>query len=155
IFASDRVAKELLDLVEDKQVDAVVFRIDSGGGSATASDQIWRAVERLQAAGKKVVVSMGSGAASGGDYVAAGADAIVANRSTITGSIGVFGGKFAIADALREFGINPDEIRVGGEYASAYSTERMTNSQKAKLHEGLNATYKRFTGLVAEGRKLP
>ncbi|HEX5008406.1 MAG TPA: signal peptide peptidase SppA [Hyphomonadaceae bacterium] len=155
VFASDRVAKELLDLADDRNVDAVVFRVDSGGGSAVASDQIWRAVERLQEAGKKVVVSMGSVAASGGYYVAAGADAIVANRSTITGSIGVFGGKFAIADGLRQIGVDPDEVRVGGEFASAYSTEKLTNAQRVKLHESLDAVYKRFTGLVAEGRKLP
>jgi protease-4 len=155
VFASDRVAKELLDLADDRSVDAVVFRVDSGGGSAVASDQIWRAVERLQEAGKKVVVSMGSVAASGGYYVAAGADAIVANRSTITGSIGVFGGKFAIADGLRQIGVNPDEIRVGGEFASAYSTEKLTNAQRVKLHASLEAVYKRFTTLVSEGRKLP
>jgi protease IV len=155
VFASDRVAKELLDLVDDKSVDAVVFRVDSGGGSATASDQIWRAVERLQESGKKVVISMGSVAASGGYYVAAGADAIVSTRSTITGSIGVFGGKFAIADGLREFGINPDEVHVGGDFASAYSTEKFTNSQRAKLHESLDGVYTRFTTLVSEGRKLP
>jgi protease-4 len=155
VFASDRVAHELLDLADDRNVDAVVFRVDSGGGSAVASDQIWRAVKRLQEAGKKVVVSMGSVAASGGYYVATGADAIVANRSTITGSIGVFGGKFAIADGLRQIGVDPDEVRVGGDFASAYSTEKLTNSQRVKLHESLDAVYKRFTGLVAEGRKLP
>jgi len=155
VFASDRVAADLLAYADDKSVDAVVFRVDSGGGSPTASDQIWRAVERLQEKGKKVVISMGSVAASGGYYVAMGADAIVANRSTITGSIGVFGGKFAIADGLREFGVNPDEVRVGGEFASAYSTEKLTNLQRTKLHASLEATYVRFTGLVAEGRKLP
>jgi protease-4 len=155
VFASDRVADELLDLIDDKSVDAVVFRVDSGGGSATASDQIWRAIERLQESGKKVVVSMGSVAASGGYYVAAGADAIVSTRSTITGSIGVFGGKFAIADGLRQIGVNPDEIRVGGEFASAYSTEKLTNAQRVKLHESLEGVYQRFTSLVAEGRKLP
>ncbi|MDP3736363.1 MAG: signal peptide peptidase SppA [Hyphomonadaceae bacterium] len=155
VFASDRVAAELLDLVDDETVNAVVFRIDSGGGSATASDQIWRAVKRLQESGKKVVVSMGSVAASGGYYVAAGADAIVATRSTITGSIGVFGGKFAIADGLRQIGIDPDEVRVGGEFASAYSTEKLTNGQRVKMVEGLEAVYTRFTGLVSDGRKLP
>jgi protease-4 len=155
VFASDRVAAELLDLADDKSVDAVVFRVDSGGGSAVASDQIWRAVKRLQEAGKKVVVSMGSVAASGGYYVAAGADAIVSNRSTITGSIGVFGGKFAIADGLRQIGVDPDEVRVGGEFASAYSTEKLTNAQRVKLHESLDAVYTRFTTLVSEGRKLP
>jgi len=154
-FASDRVAKQLLDIADDKTINAVVFRVDSGGGSAIASDQIWSAVKKVQASGKKVVVSMGSMAASGGYYVAASADAIIANRSTITGSIGVFGGKFAIADGLRQFGIDPDSVSVGGEFASAYSTEKLTPAQRAKMLEGLRATYERFTGLVAEGRKLP
>ncbi|MEQ1607501.1 MAG: signal peptide peptidase SppA [Hyphomonadaceae bacterium] len=154
-FASDRIAKQLLDIAEDKTINAVVFRVDSGGGSAIASDQIWSAVKKVQASGKKVVVSMGSMAASGGYYVAASADAIIANRSTITGSIGVFGGKFAIADGLRQFGINPDSVSVGGEFASAYSTEKLTPAQRTKMLEGLQATYDRFTGLVAEGRKLP
>ncbi len=76
-------------------------------------------------------------------------------RSTITGSIGVFGGKFAVADALRQFGVNPQEVRVGGEFASAYSADKFTPNQRAKLLEGLQGVYDRFTGLVAEGRKLP
>ncbi len=155
VFASDRIAGEMLELAKDKDIDAVVFRIDSGGGSATASDQIWAAVKKLRESGKKVVVSMGSMAASGGYYVAAGADEIIATRSTITGSIGVFGGKFAVADALRQFGVNPQEVRVGGEFASAYSADKFTPAQRAKLLEGLQGVYDRFTGLVAEGRKLP
>ena len=113
VFASDRVAAELDAIAQDKTINAVVFRVDSGGGSATASDQIWSAVKRVQASGKKVVVSMGSLAASGGYYVAASADSVVANRSTITGSIGVFGGKIAVGDALRQFGINPASVGVG------------------------------------------
>ena len=155
VFASDTVAERLLDLVEDKSVAAVVFRVDSGGGSATASDQIWRAVQRLQESGKKVVVSMGSMAASGGYYVSTGADAIVATRSTLTGSIGVFGGKFAIADGLRKIGVNPDTVRVGGEFASAYSSEKLTDVQRKQLVASLDAVYSRFTELVSEGRKLP
>lgn len=153
-FGSDRVAEQLLELLEEDDIKAVVFRVDSPGGSATASDQVWRAVKRLQEKGKKVVVSMGSLAASGGYYVSAGADAIVANKSTITGSIGVFGGKFAIADGLRTIGVSPDDIRIGGEYASTYSTEKLTNYQRSKLVEQLASTYDRFTSLVAEGRKL-
>ncbi len=155
MFASDYVAAELDAIAEDSSINAVVFRVDSGGGSATASDQIWSAVKRVQASGKKVVVSMGSMAASGGYYVAASADSIVANRSTITGSIGVFGGKIAIGDALRNFGINPASVGVGGEYAGAYSADKFTPVQRAKLLESLQATYDRFTGIVAEGRKLP
>lgn len=155
IFSSDRVAAELDAIAEDKSINAVVFRVDSGGGSATASDQIWSAVKRVQASGKKVVVSMGSMAASGGYYVAASADSIVANRSTITGSIGVFGGKIAIGDALRNFGVNPASVGVGGLYAGAYSADTFTPAQRSKLLESLQATYDRFTGIVAEGRKLP
>ena len=155
VFASDRISEQLLDIAEDTSINAVVFRVDSGGGSAIASDQIWNAVKKVQASGKKVVVSMGSMAASGGYYVSASADSIIANRSTITGSIGVFGGKFAIADGLRQFGINPDSVSVGGEFTSAYSTEKLTPTQRARLLEGLQATYDRFTGIVAEGRKLP
>ena len=155
IFASDRVSAELDAIAEDKTINAVVFRVDSGGGSATASDQVWSAVKRVQASGKKVVVSMGSLAASGGYYVAASADSVVANRSTITGSIGVFGGKVAIGDALRNFGINPASVGVGGEYAGAYSADKFTPAQRTKLLESLQATYDRFTGIVAEGRKIP
>jgi protease-4 len=98
---------------------------------------------------------MGSAAASGGYYVSAGAKAIVANASTITGSIGVFGGKFAIADGLRMIGVNPDTVVVGGEQATAWSTERLTNSQRARLLKSLEEVYRRFTTLVAEGRNLP
>jgi protease-4 len=97
----------------------------------------------------------GLAAASGGYYVSAAADMIVATRSTVTGSIGVFGGKFAIAEALGEFGINPDIVSVGGEYASAYSTERLTAVQREKLTASLKGTYDRFTGIVAEGRGIP
>jgi protease-4 len=154
-FASDTVSAKLLALAKDDTVKAVVFRIDSGGGSATASDQIWRAVDRLKASGKKVVVSMGSLAASGGYYAATGADAIVAARSTITGSIGVFGGKFAIADGLRNFGINPASVGVGGSFASAYSTEKFTPDQRKKLDDSLTAVYTRFTTLVSQGRHMP
>lgn len=154
-FGSDRVARALLDLVDAEDVDAVVFRVDSPGGSPTASEQVWRAVERLQESGRPVVVSMGSVAASGGYYVAAGADAIIAPRSSITGSIGVYGGKIAFADALRSFGVNPSQIRVGGEYAGIYSTETLTQTQRAKLVGTLDDVYQRFTSLVADGRKLP
>ncbi len=154
MFASDRVAADILAAADDDKIDAIVFRVDSGGGSAIASDQIWSAVKKAREAGKKVVISMGGAAASGGYYVSAGADMIVATRSTVTGSIGVFGGKFAIADALGEFGITPDIVSVGGEFASAYSTEKLTPGQREKLTASLKGTYDRFIGLVAEGRGM-
>lgn len=155
-FASDRIAAEILKAGENETVKAIVFRVDSPGGSATASDQIWRAVERVREEhDKPVIVSMGSVAASGGYYVSAGADEILALRTTITGSIGVFGGKFAVAGGLNRLGITPQTISVGGDFASAWGTEAFTPEQKAKLGEGLVRTYDRFMEVVAEGRDMP
>jgi len=155
IFSSDRVSKALLDAGRDENVKAVVFRVDSGGGSAIASDQIWHAVDRVRnEMNKPVVVSMGGAAASGGYYVSAGADSILALRTTITGSIGVFGGKYAIADGLRQIGINPSAISVGGEFASAFTLDSFTETQRELLHESLERTYDRFMRIVAEGREI-
>ncbi|MFC6197327.1 signal peptide peptidase SppA [Ponticaulis profundi] len=155
VMASDPIAEAILKAGRDKNVEALVFRVDSPGGSPTASDQIWRAIERVQdEEGKPVVVSMGSVAASGGYYVSAGADAILANRTTITGSIGVYGGKLAIADGLRRIGINPSAITVGGEFASAFNTETFTEAQRAELWESLKRTYDRFLEIVSDGRGL-
>ncbi|MEO0882023.1 MAG: signal peptide peptidase SppA [Pseudomonadota bacterium] len=153
-FASDTVAQAILEAGNNSRVKAVVFRVDSPGGSPDASDQIWRAVERVQDMGKPVVVSMGSAAASGGYYVSTGADYIVANPSTVTGSIGIFGGKQTISGALERIGISPKTISVGGEFADAYDTDPFTDSQREQLIAGLKRGYDRFTSLVAEGRNL-
>lgn len=154
-FASDAIAGAILEAGENERVKAIVFRVDSPGGSPTASDQIWRAVERVQADGKPVVVSMGSVAASGGYYVSTGADWIMASRSTITGSIGIFGGKLAIADGLRQIGINSEAITVGGPFSGALSTlEGFDDQQRELLHDWLERGYDRFISLVAEGREL-
>ena len=98
--ASDTIAEALYDAAEDDDVKAVVFRVSSPGGSPEASEQILAAVRAARAAGKPVVVSMGAYAASGGYWISSEADWIVAQPSTLTGSIGVFGGKFVVADAL-------------------------------------------------------
>ena len=155
IFASDRIAEALLTAGRDENVRAIVFRVDSPGGSAIASDQIWRAVKRVrQEMSKPVIVSMGSVAASGGYYVSAGADVIMASETTITGSIGVYGGKYAIADGLRRIGVNPSTITVGGDLASAFSLETFTDTQRAEFREGLTRVYDRFMEIVADGREL-
>ncbi len=151
-FASDVIARAILDAAEDEDVKAIVFRVDSPGGSPTASDQIWRAVERAQEQGKPVVVSMGSLAASGGYYVAAGADAIVANRGTITGSIGIFGGKFAVEGPFNRIGVTFDTVTAGGDFASAWGTAPFNQGQEAEVKRMLERGYKRFVGIVAEGR---
>jgi len=154
---SDAVSMALLEAAEDKDVKAVVFRVNSPGGSVTASDQIWAAVKRVRDAGKPVVVSMGDLAASGGYYVSAGADAIVALPSTITGSIGIFSGKLVVNEALnRNLGLNAAEVTVGGPFANAYSgVTPFSNSQRATLQAQMDAGYADFTSKVAQGRKLP
>ncbi|MEO1028490.1 MAG: signal peptide peptidase SppA [Pseudomonadota bacterium] len=153
-FASDPVARALLAAGRKDSVKAIVFRVDSPGGSATASDQVWRAVERVQEMGKPVVVSMGSVAASGGYYVSTGADHIMASRSTITGSIGIFGGKLAISEGLARVGINAETVSVGGGFANAFGSDRFTDLQRAQVLTWLERGYNRFTGHVAEGRDL-
>ncbi|MEO1476685.1 MAG: signal peptide peptidase SppA [Pseudomonadota bacterium] len=151
-FASDVIAASILQAAGNDRVKALVFRVDSPGGSPAASDQIWRAIERAKEGGKPVVVSMGSAAASGGYYVSTGADYIFANPSTVTGSIGIFGGKQTIAGALERIGVNPRAITVGGEFTDAYGTDLFTDSQREQLIASLKRGYDRFTSLVAEGR---
>ncbi|MEN9856422.1 MAG: hypothetical protein RLZZ157_1548 [Pseudomonadota bacterium] len=154
---SDVYAKAIRDATDDDEVKAIVFRVSSPGGSPSASDQIWAAIERAKAAKKPVIVSMGAYAASGGYYVSTGADAIVAMPSTITGSIGVFTGKFVINEALNRYtGANLSEIEVGGPFASTYSpANRLTNAQRTALRASTERIYADFTGKVATGRKLP
>lgn len=152
-FASDVIARAIIDASEDENVGAIVFRVESPGGSPTASDQIWNAVKRAQANGKPVVVSMGSVAASGGYYVSAGADAIYANRGTITGSIGIFGGKFAIEGMFNKIGVTFDTVSVGGDFADAYGVDPFNQAQEAEVRNMLKRGYDRFVGIVGEGRE--
>ncbi|MEM8615624.1 MAG: signal peptide peptidase SppA [Pseudomonadota bacterium] len=155
-FASDAIAAAILEAGENENVEAIVFRVDSPGGSPTASDQIWRAIERVQSEQEKpVVVSMANVAASGGYYVSTGADWIIANRTTITGSIGIFGGKFAIAEGLERIGVNADSIRVGGPFTGAFtSVETFTDGQRATMSAWLERGYERFLEVVTEGRGM-
>ena len=95
----------------DENIEAIVFRVNSPGGSAVGSDLVWRAVRAAQGRGKPVVVSMGDVAGSGGYYVAMGADAIVAQASTITGSIGVVYAKFDVSSLMNQFGINIENTK--------------------------------------------
>lgn len=153
-FSSDPVAASILEAGRNDKVEAIVFRVDSPGGSPTASDQIWNAIERVQRDGKPVVVSMGSVAASGGYYVSTGADAILASETTITGSIGIFGGKFAVSEGLARIGVNIDDVTVGGPFANAYGPDKFTDDEREVLRAWLKRGYDRFTTLVAEGRDM-
>ena len=153
-FASDNIARAILDAGANEKVKAIIFRVDSPGGSPVAADQIWNAIETVQADGKPVIVSMGSLAASGGYYVSAGADYILANRATLTGSIGIFGGKFAVEGGLNKLGITFDRVSVGGEFAGAYGTSTFTETQEAAVKDMLKRGYDRFLNIVAEGRGM-
>jgi protease-4 len=135
-------------------IKAVVLRVDSPGGSAFASDEIWRAVKKLRDAHKPVIVSMGGVAASGGYYVSAGADRILVEPSTITGSIGVFGGKFSAGKLFDKVGITSESF-TRGRNAGMYALSRpMDPVEYAALDRLIGETYRQFKERVAEGRSL-
>ena len=153
---SDDVSDAFYAAVKDPNVKAIVFRVSSPGGSDTASEQIADAMKAARDAGKPVVVSMGEYAASGGYWISSGASAIVANPSTLTGSIGVFGGKFALGDALSRFGVDERDISVGAPYSSAFSqAQGFTPAQRAALSGWIDQIYNGFIVHVAAGRNLP
>lgn len=148
------LAAELADVRRDEKVKAVVVRVNSPGGSALASDVIWREMELLRAE-KPVVVSMGSYAASGGYYISCPADVIVADRLTLTGSIGVFGMFLNPIDALKnKLGITIDGVK-SNTSAGMGSVEPLTPAQRASIMRGVDKVYETFTQDVAAGRNLP
>jgi protease IV len=154
-IGSDTVAAAIRKAREDKDIKAIILRIDSPGGSALASDIIWREVMLTKQAKKPLVASMSDVAASGGYYIAMAADKIVADPSTITGSIGVFTLKLNLAGLYREhLGINIETIKLSknADIYSPYSS--FTEEQKQKLQEDMDQFYKTFIGKVAEGRKM-
>ena len=153
---SDDLAEAIHDAIEDKSVKAIVLRVSSPGGSPEASEQILAAVRAAKAAGKPVVVSMGDYAASGGYWISSEANWIVAQPSTLTGSIGVFGGKFVVAEALGRFGVDMRNLTVGGDYASAFSpSQSFTPAQRSAFAAQIDRTYDEFIARVAAGRGLP
>ena len=154
IYADD-VADAFYRAARSKDIKAIVFRLNSPGGSDTASEEILDGVRAAKAAGKPVVVSMGTYGASGGYWVSSEASAIVAEPTTLTGSIGVFGGKFAIGQALAHFGIDMRQLQVGGAYSGAFGTsQEFTPQQRAALSRWMDQIYANFVARVAEGRKL-
>jgi len=153
-MAAGRITQAFRDAVKDPQIKAILFRIDSPGGSYTASDAIWREVGNARAAGKPVVVSMGDVAASGGYDVALEADWIVAQPGTITGSIGVFGGKFVIADLWKKLGVSWDEVHRGDNAGMWSANQPFSKDGWDKLNATLDHVYDDFTTKAAKARKL-
>lgn len=154
-MGSDTVAQAFRDAVDDDDVEAILFRVDSPGGSYVASDTIWHETMRAREAGKPVIVSMGNVAGSGGYFVAMAADKIVAQPGTITGSIGVLAGKILDQGFWGKLGITFDDVHTSE--ASTFFSSRYdyTEEQWGTFQRWLDRIYEDFTTKVAEGRELP
>src|SRR6202051_4465013 len=154
-MGSDTVAGAIRAATEDKNVKAILFRVDSPGGSYVASDTIWREVVRARQAGKPVIVSMGNLAGSGGYFVAMAADKIVAEPGTITASIGVLGGKMLTRGLWDKVGLSWDEVHQGENATMFTGTHDYTPAEWSRFQAWLDRVYVDFTSKVADGRKLP
>jgi protease-4 len=150
----DTIAAALRQATADDDVKAVVLRVDSPGGSVTASETIWREVSRVRAAGKPVVASMGSVAASGGYYVAMAAEVVLANPATITGSIGVITGKLVARELKDRLGVGSESLRTNAN-ADAWSVNSpFTGEQQEMVEAEADLFYDDFVRRVAEARKM-
>lgn len=153
-MGASTLTKAFRDAVKDVEVRAILFRIDSPGGSYVASDAIWREVAKAKKADKPVVVSMGNVAGSGGYFVAMNADKIVAQPGSITGSIGVLAGKFITTEFWKRLGMTWDTAQVG-ENALIWGTgAEFTPEQWARFQTWLDRIYEDFTAKVGEGRNM-
>jgi protease-4 len=148
---STTVIEAIRDAANDEKVAAIVLRIDSPGGSALASDLIWREAERTK---KPVVASLSDTAASGGYYIAVAADRIVAAPGTLTGSIGVVGGKIAVGGALERFGVHTDVVSKGRNAGWLSMQTPFTAAEREAFLGTMKDVYRLFTSKVAAGRKL-
>jgi protease IV len=151
---TDKLVRAFRLAQEDKNVRAIVFRIDSPGGSATAAETIWAAVNRAHNAGKPLIVSMGNVAGSGGYYIAAPADKIVAEPATLTGSIGVVAGKPVISGLMQKLGASADALQTGANAGMFSLYQDFTPSEHERLTAVIDDIYNGFKHRVAQGRKL-
>lgn len=151
VLGGDTLVKAIEKAASDATVKAIVLRIDSPGGSALASDLIWRAIEKVE---KPIVASMGDVAGSGGYYIAMGADTIFAEPGTITGSIGVVGGKIALEGLFNKVGITTSVVARGKNSGILSTTTGFTDSEREAMTKLLLDIYKQFTEKAAKGRKM-
>jgi protease-4 len=153
-MGSDTICAALRAAAKSEKTKAVLFRVDSPGGSAVASDSVWREVRCVREAGKPVIVSMGTMAGSGGYYISCPADVIVATPATLTGSIGVLGGKAVTTELTDKIGLGYDAVS-RGEHALMYSAHRpFSDGERERLEAWLDRIYADFTGKVAESRGM-
>ncbi|WP_347331993.1 signal peptide peptidase SppA [Marinimicrobium locisalis] len=154
-IGSETIIQRLQQVREDPSIKAVVVRIDSGGGGAYASEVIRSELEALRAEGMPVLVSMGSMAASGGYWMAMGADEVWATPTTLTGSIGVFGAIPTFEDSLENIGINVDGVGTTPLAGAMRLDRTLTPQAKTIVQQTVNHIYEEFTSMVAEARGLP
>ncbi len=155
VAGSETIANQLDEAAKTADVVAVVLRVNSPGGGVVASDEIYQAVRRVQAAGKPVVVSMGETAASGGYYVSAPADYIVANANTTTGSIGVIMSILNVQGLYDKLGLTEVVIKSDQFKDIGSSTRPMTDEEKAILQGLVDQAYGTFVQVIVDGRKMP
>jgi protease IV len=154
VMAANEITRAFRAAVRDAAVRAIIFRIDSPGGSVVASESVWREVIFARERGKPVIVSMGDVAGSGGYYVAAPADKIVAEPATLTGSIGVLAGKIVVSDLFQKLGMSTDSAQIGANAAMFSSTSEFSARAHSRLEAFLDETYKGFKDHVVSGRHM-
>jgi protease-4 len=150
-MGSTTIVEALRTAAKDKDVKAIVMRVDSPGGSALASDLIWRETQIID---KPIVVSMGDVAASGGYYISMGADRIFAEPGTVTGSIGVVGGKLAVKGLYDHIGMDTETISRGKNSGIFSTTEKFSPSERVLVEKMMKTVYEQFTSKAAKGRDM-
>lgn len=155
IMSADTVAQAFDDAAEDKNIKAILFRVDSPGGSPEASETIRRALVHAQKMGKPVVVSMGDVAASGGYWIAMNGDSIIADGGTLTGSIGVVSGKFVLSGLMQKLGVTIGTLKTTENAGMWSMTENFTPAQRARVNALLDQTYHAFIKNVSDARHIP
>lgn len=154
LISGETYTKMIRKIRNDEKVKALVLRVNSGGGSALASDLIWKEIDLFKKSGRPVVVSMGDVAASGGYYIACSADSILAEKNTITGSIGVVGGIWSFHDFLKgKLGITMDTVKTS-KFAAMSNVYDLTDEEKAIIQSSVKTMYDTFVSRVADGRGM-
>lgn len=155
-IVASKLVPQILKLKENKKIDGLILRVNSGGGSAFASEQIWEALEEFKTTGRPFYVSMSDYAASGGYYISSGADRIYADPTTLTGSIGIFGMIPCAKELMNDrLGITSDNVNtnLNGNFPSLM--EPMTPFQREAMQREINRGYETFVGRCAQGRHMP
>jgi len=154
IYSSTSIVRQLKHFSENKDIKGIVLRVDSPGGGVAASQEIYNAVKRVRDGGKPIVVSMGSVAASGGYYVACGADSIVANPGTTTGSIGVIAQFVTMKELFDKIGINYETVKSGRFKDTGSFHREMTPRERGYLQSWINDAYEQFVEVVVQERDM-